>query len=335
MIGNWAAGSLAIGLGVIPLVGGLAALFRAPGEMPSRELRDVPVRLRSPAIVSVGMYTGMKAAYLSTVFATRVEERNIIYVAPLLLVGTALRPRAAARELLGARSERRPTPRYLVGYAATTRRRSREMGVQLYSDALGLSILQQANRYLCWTPTTAQWVLLVDPRRRVSSGSWRCRPLRSARASRASSRPSSRSGSSGWNLTGEISAAAGTNSISRTRGGDAPPSVHVGRRRSRSGSRRSTSARVRPTRTRSGCSSSGTARSSPSAASTARVDGPGPAGAPNLTAERRRSYWTADPANPGPQYAYARRGLAVRRLRGHVPRHALSARPAAASRPGG
>src|SRR5207248_467696 len=34
--GNWAAGALAIGLGVIPLIGGIAALLRAPGEEPSR-----------------------------------------------------------------------------------------------------------------------------------------------------------------------------------------------------------------------------------------------------------------------------------------------------------
>ena len=32
----------------------------------------------------------MKASYLSTVFATRVEERNLIYIAPLLFIGTAL-----------------------------------------------------------------------------------------------------------------------------------------------------------------------------------------------------------------------------------------------------
>ena len=40
--------------------------------------------------------------------------------------------------------------------------------------------------------------------------------LRSRRGSRRRSRPSSRSASSRWNLTGEIGAAAGTNSISRT-----------------------------------------------------------------------------------------------------------------------
>src|SRR5206468_10480204 len=38
--GNWAAGALAIGIGVVPLVGGLAALLRAPGEEPSRRLRS-------------------------------------------------------------------------------------------------------------------------------------------------------------------------------------------------------------------------------------------------------------------------------------------------------
>src|SRR5207245_547993 len=51
---------------------------------------------------------------------------------------------------------------YLVGYAVYHAVGSPyEMGVQLYSDALGFAILQQANRYLYWTPSTARWVLLA------------------------------------------------------------------------------------------------------------------------------------------------------------------------------
>ena len=87
--GNWAAGTLAIGMGVLPFIAGLASLFRARGEPASREVR----MFRSVAlagIVTFGLYTAIKAAYLSTAFATRVEERNLIYVAPLLFIGTAL-----------------------------------------------------------------------------------------------------------------------------------------------------------------------------------------------------------------------------------------------------
>ena len=38
----------------------------------------------------LALYTAVKAAYLSTNFATLWEERNLIYLAPLLLIGTAL-----------------------------------------------------------------------------------------------------------------------------------------------------------------------------------------------------------------------------------------------------
>ena len=153
VLGDWAAGSLAIGLGVIPLVAGLTSLVRAPGEETTRELRMFRC-VALAGVISVGMYTGMKAAYLSTVFATRVEERNLIYIAPLLLIGTAIvleRRRVNWYALAAATAY----AFYLVVGTPF------QMGVQLYSDALGLSILQQANRYLYWTPTTGQWVLIA------------------------------------------------------------------------------------------------------------------------------------------------------------------------------
>ena len=42
------------------------------------------------AILCFGLYTALKAAYLSTVFATLILERNLIYLVPLLFAGTAL-----------------------------------------------------------------------------------------------------------------------------------------------------------------------------------------------------------------------------------------------------
>src|SRR5581483_3057534 len=85
-----------------------------------------------------------------------------------------------------------------------------QMGVQLYSDALGFAIVQQGNRYLSWTPhlvreiviamTVVSVVVLVAPRflrGRVAAAVTIVAAL----------------GVVGWNLTGEIAAAAGTNSI--------------------------------------------------------------------------------------------------------------------------
>ena len=50
----------------------------------------LPRRAYAATILCVSLYTAVKAAYLSTVFATLWEERNLIYLAPIMLVGTAL-----------------------------------------------------------------------------------------------------------------------------------------------------------------------------------------------------------------------------------------------------
>jgi hypothetical protein len=214
--GNWAAGSLAIGIGVIPMIAGLAALFRIPGEQTTQALRSFRC-VSAAALISFGLYTAMKAAYLSTTFATRVEERNLIYIAPLLFVGTAL-VIEKRRVNLVALAAAAAYGLYLVGYAVYHAVGSPyEMGVQLYSDALGFAALQQANRYLSWTPTLARLVLLA-----VAVGGTaillaprfaphRPRVVQALIAAVAI-------GIVAWNLTGEIAAAAGTISISRTKG---------------------------------------------------------------------------------------------------------------------
>ncbi len=87
--GLWAVGALAIGLGVIPLIAGLAALVR-----PRAELRDPAtttfVVLMASSLVAFGLYTAVKAAYISTELSIVIAERNLIYLTPLLFIGTAL-----------------------------------------------------------------------------------------------------------------------------------------------------------------------------------------------------------------------------------------------------
>jgi hypothetical protein len=294
VLGDWAAGSLAIGLGVIPIVAGLTSLFRSPGEETTRELRMFRC-VTLAALIAVGIYTGMKAAYLQAYFATRVEERNLIYVAPLLLIGTAIvleRRRVNWYALAAATA-------YVFYLVVGT---PFQMGVQLYSDALGLSILQQANRYLYWTPTTGQWVLLA-----VLAGGV------VAIVALALLRKQTRLagvlaavlaiGIVGWNLTGEIGAAAGTNSISRTQAATLrhpftwvdditkqQPTIYLGEGEADQNPEWMLEFWNRSIVTVS--SFDGT------------VGGPGPAGAPNLT-ENGSLYWTPDPANPGRQYAFA------------------------------
>jgi len=154
-LGMRAAGAFAIGLGVFPLVAGLASLWRAPGETFRCELRAFRSLLVA-AVISFGLYTAIKAAWVSTTFGTITVERNLIYLAPLLFAGTALW------------IERRSVHPVAVGAAAlfalylilTT---PYEMDKRLDSDALGLALLQRINRvqFMEFTPSDAKILLLL------------------------------------------------------------------------------------------------------------------------------------------------------------------------------
>jgi hypothetical protein len=153
VFGIWAAGALTIGLGILPVIAGLASLFRRRGERRSPELRAFTA-LAWASIIGFGAYTAIKASYLSTVFATRVEERNLIYVAPLLLVGTAVwldRPRL------------RPLGLVVGGAFAlyAILHTPYQLDTRLSVDAPGLSILALGNRDLAFGNETTKWVLVA------------------------------------------------------------------------------------------------------------------------------------------------------------------------------
>ena len=149
-----AGGALAIGLGVFPLVAGLASLWPGTGERP---LRTVTV-FRSvllAAVISFGVYTAVKSTYVSTTFGTYTYERNLIYVVPLLFVGTALwferRNFNPVAVLVSA---------VFVLYLLLTT--PYEMGQDISYNTPGVAILQQANRYFALNPTEAKIGLLQD-----------------------------------------------------------------------------------------------------------------------------------------------------------------------------
>jgi hypothetical protein len=149
--GLWAFGALGIGIGVLPLVAGLAALATRP--LDDRRLRAFVVTSAS-AIVCIGFYTAIKAAYISTEFATRVEERNLIYLAPLLFIGTALvleRPRAKLWAVAGAAV----LALYLV------RTTPYELESFPYGDAPSLSMLAFGNREFALDAGGVERVLVV------------------------------------------------------------------------------------------------------------------------------------------------------------------------------
>jgi hypothetical protein len=150
-LGMQAMQALALGLGLLPLVGGLASLW-----LPSR--RGDPnwrafAAFTAAAIVTVWTYTAVKAAYLSTVFATRVEERNLIYLGPLLIVGT----------VVWLSSRRRWLPGSLAAWAFTTWL-VLYYGYQLdypYFEAPGYGITTMANRSWHWDQPTIRIALEV------------------------------------------------------------------------------------------------------------------------------------------------------------------------------
>jgi hypothetical protein len=80
--------ALTVGMGILPVIGGLASL-RLPERRADPRYRAFAAYLAA-TIFCVSLYTGVKAAYISTVFSTLTEERNMIYLSPLLLIGTAL-----------------------------------------------------------------------------------------------------------------------------------------------------------------------------------------------------------------------------------------------------
>ena len=71
-----------------------------------------------------------------------------------------------------------------------------QMGVQLYSDALGFAILQQGNRFLGWTPDFVRWLLLLIVLGGMLAAARAAAAARPRRGSPASSSPPPRSPSS-------------------------------------------------------------------------------------------------------------------------------------------
>ncbi len=151
--GLWAVGALAIGLGIVPFVAGLASVFRPKGEAPRPGVSAVAT-VTVASILCFGVYTAVKAAYLSTVFAFLTLERNLIYLAPLLFAGTALflqRRRGAWWAVVAA------------GCLAFYLVRSTPYSLTQYPnyEAHGLAIIAFANRIFKWPEADIEQALIV------------------------------------------------------------------------------------------------------------------------------------------------------------------------------
>jgi hypothetical protein len=292
VLGDWAAGALAIGMGVIPFVVGIAGLFAVRGEPRVREVR-IFRSVATAAIIGFALYTGMKAAYLQSAFATRIEERNLIYIAPLLFIATALvferrRVSLVALGIAGAYAF------YLVvgtPYPAE----------HLYSDALGFSLLEQANRYYELTSAAQQWLMIgITVGGVLLVAAMTARRLGKTAFGIAAALAV---GILAWNVTGEISAAAGDITISRETGSilrhpytwvdDAShgkQTLYLGQGVADQRSEWLLEFWNRSIVTVNSLDSS--------------LVGPGPSGTPNIAADGR-IYWSLSPDAPGRVYDYA------------------------------
>jgi hypothetical protein len=149
----WAAGAVMIGLGILPLVAGVAGLFPASWSDRPRPERAF-LSLALPSLLVFGYYTAVKATFLSTVLTVGVAERNLIYVAPLLVLSSVVfleRRQAHPLALAGGGA--------LALYLIQTT--PYKMEFHFYSDAPGLSILESANRVIALTPHGAKIALLA------------------------------------------------------------------------------------------------------------------------------------------------------------------------------
>jgi hypothetical protein len=139
-----AASALVIGLGALPAVAGLASLW-LPERRDDATWRAFAAFLGS-SIVAFGTYTGIKAAYLSVTFGTFVEERNLIYLSPLLIIGAVVYFSARRPSLIALILSTAFCGWLVIAYGY-------ELGFP-YFEAPGYGIATMANRAFRWDQPT-------------------------------------------------------------------------------------------------------------------------------------------------------------------------------------
>jgi hypothetical protein len=206
--GLWAIGAFTIGVGILPVVVALAWLLGNPFR--TREDR-VLGGLLVGAVLAFGLYTAVKASYISTNFAIRVEERNLIYVAPVVFAVLA-RWVYAGRIRLVPLALSAGAVWYLLD---TTPYHNNE---HFYSDAPGLSVLQWLNQKIYFTTTDARRLVFG-----ILVGSVVVVVLFELARRHPGARRFLIAGGTtlavlvvGWNLWGEIAAANASNTMSKT-----------------------------------------------------------------------------------------------------------------------
>jgi hypothetical protein len=133
----WAWGALIVGVGVLPVVIGLAMLVPAAPIPRSRALAAF-VSVFAAAVALFTAYVAVKGAFQAATFEPRVSERNLAYLTPLLFVALALFAATRAIRLWAL-----ALAAALTGWAIATVPLG--IGQGLLGDAPGLAILSQFN----------------------------------------------------------------------------------------------------------------------------------------------------------------------------------------------
>ena len=85
----WAWGAVAIGIGVLPVVIGLAMLVPSAAIARTRSLAAF-ISVFAASVALFTAYVAVKGAYQAAVFEPRISERNLVYLTPLLFIAVAL-----------------------------------------------------------------------------------------------------------------------------------------------------------------------------------------------------------------------------------------------------
>ena len=209
-----ALGALVIGIGVLPFVAGLTAVLS--------RVRDADRNVRAFVLTSLaafftfGLYTAVKASYISTAFGTVTVERNLIYVAPLLFAGTAL-----VLERPGKRFFALAASAVVALYVLLTT--PYELDKFPYYDAPGLAIAALPNRLWRWEPDRIEQALVL-----VLALSIAVLVARSLVGGRRAAMLAAAAGALvlGWNVTAEIYASEGQSDFSQRLHANAPQPVN-------------------------------------------------------------------------------------------------------------
>jgi len=150
---SWAAGALAIGIGILPVIAGLAALARPRGEPRDPKTRAFVVTSVAALVVFL-TYTGIKGAFISLQFSTLVVERNLIYLCPILFAATAM----AIQRGVGRSWAIAVASAFTLWVVTAVPLR---LGEYPYYEAHGLSFAAFLNRELSWSQERIEDVLVA------------------------------------------------------------------------------------------------------------------------------------------------------------------------------